>query len=62
MVVLTDYNNKFYRIDDVDFSQTPSSTFETRNGPQNFLDYYKAVKICFIFLLIINNCTHYLLY
>lgn len=38
--VLTDYNNKTYRIDDVDFNQSPSTKFETKNGPESFIDYY----------------------
>uniref|UniRef100_A0A336KW68 CSON000429 protein n=1 Tax=Culicoides sonorensis TaxID=179676 RepID=A0A336KW68_CULSO len=38
--VLTDYNNKTYRIDDVDYEQTPESTFETKAGPVSFKDYY----------------------
>lgn len=32
MTVLTDYNNKTYRIDDVDFNITPSSIFTKKNG------------------------------
>ncbi|XP_060517141.1 piwi-like protein Siwi isoform X2 [Cylas formicarius] len=31
-IVLTYYNNKTYRIDDVDFKQTPASTFQKRDG------------------------------
>lgn len=38
--VLTAYNNKTYRIDDVDFNKTPRTTFETKNGPISFIDYY----------------------
>jgi aubergine len=40
-VVLTDYNNKTYRIDDVDFDSTPQSTFSTKNGDISYVDYYK---------------------
>lgn len=40
--VLTGYNNKTYRIDDVDFDSSPKSTFDTRDGPKNYLDYYQA--------------------
>ncbi|KDR24113.1 Protein piwi, partial [Zootermopsis nevadensis] len=40
-VVLTDYNNRTYRVDDVDFDVTPSSTFELRRGEQvSYIDYY----------------------
>lgn len=40
MVVLTDYNNKTYRIDDVDFNQTPMSKFNTRDEQITYLEYY----------------------
>lgn len=40
-VVLTRYNNKTYRIDDIDFDSNPGTTFETKNGPISFIDYYK---------------------
>lgn len=40
-VVLTRYNNRTYRIDDIDFSLTPSSMFETSHGPISYVDYYK---------------------
>lgn len=42
--VLTDYNNKTYRVDDVDWERSPSSTFETREGPKSFVDYYRQVS------------------
>ncbi|KAG5886057.1 hypothetical protein JTB14_009506 [Gonioctena quinquepunctata] len=42
-VVLTYYNNKTYRIDDVDFNTTPQSTFPKRDGTQiSFVEYYKT--------------------
>lgn len=40
MTVLTDYNNKFYRIDDVDFNTTPTSSFNTKTGTTTFVEYY----------------------
>lgn len=41
-IVLTDYNNKTYRIDDVDFQTRPISKFKIRNGEQcTYFDYYK---------------------
>lgn len=41
-IVLTSYNNKTYRIDDVDFKSTPSSTFSRRDGSEiSYIDYYK---------------------
>uniref|UniRef100_A0A336MED6 CSON000333 protein n=1 Tax=Culicoides sonorensis TaxID=179676 RepID=A0A336MED6_CULSO len=39
--VLTDYTNKTYRIDDVDWDRNPSSTFETRDGTISFAEYYQ---------------------
>ncbi|XP_067630737.1 protein aubergine [Eurosta solidaginis] len=39
-IVLTDYNNKTYRIDDVDFESTPSSKFSTRDGEISYKEYY----------------------
>ncbi|XP_078036019.1 aubergine [Augochlora pura] len=42
LVVLTDYNNNTYRITDVDFDATPSSTFQLKNGERiTYKDYYK---------------------
>ncbi|KAJ6632990.1 Protein piwi, partial [Pseudolycoriella hygida] len=41
-VVLTDYNNKTYRIDDIDFGASPQDTFETKKeGTISYIDYYK---------------------
>jgi aubergine-like protein len=41
-VVLTRYNNdKTYIIDDVDFSKTPKTTFELKEGPLSFIEYYE---------------------
>lgn len=41
-VVLTDYNNKTYRVDDVDFDKSPSTTFEGKNKEStSFVNYYK---------------------
>ncbi|KAG5344659.1 AGO3 protein, partial [Acromyrmex charruanus] len=40
--VLTRYNNKTYRIDDVAFNKTPTDTF-SKNGEQiSYIDYYKT--------------------
>lgn len=41
-IVLTRYNNKTYRIDDVDWDKNPSSTFKGYDGSDiAFVDYYK---------------------
>ncbi|KAJ4439863.1 hypothetical protein ANN_07991 [Periplaneta americana] len=39
-IVLTEYNNKTYRIDDVDFSVTPASTFECKGNDVSYISYY----------------------
>ncbi|XP_029174895.1 piwi-like protein Siwi isoform X2 [Nylanderia fulva] len=45
-VVLTDYNNNTYRIEDVDFNTTPSSTFFLKNGDKiTYMEYYKRKGI-----------------
>lgn len=49
MIVLTPHNNKTYRISDVLFDLTPLSTFETRDGPISYVDYYKNVSKSFTF-------------
>ncbi|XP_052851566.1 protein aubergine [Drosophila gunungcola] len=41
MVVLTDYNNKTYRVDDVDFDSSPLSKFNTKEGDISYVEYYK---------------------
>ncbi|EEB19250.1 protein piwi, putative [Pediculus humanus corporis] len=41
-IVLTDYNNKTYRIDDVDFSLNPTCTFKYKNNENiSYVDYYR---------------------
>lgn len=41
-VVLTRYNNKTYRVDDIVWDKTPRQTFSTHSGGEmSFLDYYK---------------------
>lgn len=42
MIVLTRYNNKTYRINDVLFDENPNKTFETPNGPISYIDYYRV--------------------
>lgn len=40
--VLTRYNNKTYKIDDLDFTASPKSTFKNEKGEDiRFIDYYK---------------------
>ena len=40
-VVMTRYNNKTYRIDDIVWDQNPTSTFEWRGVTNTFKDYYE---------------------
>ncbi|XP_044315488.1 protein piwi isoform X1 [Drosophila rhopaloa] len=42
LIVLTDYNNKTYRINDVDFGQTPKSTFSCKGRDISFVEYYQS--------------------
>ncbi|XP_057604602.1 piwi-like protein 4 isoform X2 [Hippopotamus amphibius kiboko] len=42
LIVLTRYNNKTYRIDDIDWSVKPTHTFKKRDGTEiTYVDYYK---------------------
>lgn len=50
-IVLTDYNNRTYKIDDIDFSVSPSSKFDMKGqGPISYADYYMKVGICIQFM------------
>ncbi|XP_037695951.1 piwi-like protein 4 [Choloepus didactylus] len=41
-IVLTRYNNKTYRIDDIDWSVKPTHTFQKRDGTEiTYVDYYQ---------------------
>jgi aubergine-like protein len=45
-IVLTGYNNRTYRVDDVDFDLTPRSTFKLRSGESiSYVDYYLKVSV-----------------
>lgn len=38
------YNNKTYRVDDIDWDQNPKSTFKKADGSEvSFLEYYRKV-------------------
>lgn len=44
------YNNKTYRIDDIDFDKNPLTKFKTRDGSEiSFVDYYKKVSGCHLY-------------
>lgn len=40
-IIITRYNNKTYRIDDIRFDMKPQNTFETKKGVVSFVQYYK---------------------
>jgi aubergine len=45
LIVLTDYNNRTYRVDDVDFNVSPMSTFTVRGaGEITYAEYYSKVN------------------
>ena len=37
------YNNKTYKIDDIDWNSKPSHTFSYRDGEISYADYYKKM-------------------
>ena len=44
-IYLYRYNNKTYRIDDIDFEKNPLTKFTTRSGTEiSFVEYYKKVS------------------
>jgi aubergine-like protein len=40
-IVMTRYNNRTYRISDISWDEHPTDTFQTRDGPITYVDYYK---------------------
>ncbi|XP_041631296.1 protein argonaute-3 isoform X3 [Drosophila kikkawai] len=40
-IVLTRYNNRTYKINEICFDQTPMASFQTKSGETSYLDYYK---------------------
>lgn len=41
-IIITRYNNRTYRIDDVDWSKTPKDSFTMSDGKEiTFLEYYR---------------------
>lgn len=39
-IVMTRYNNKTYRITDIDWDTTPENTFSTKKGDRSYVEYY----------------------
>lgn len=52
--VLTDYNNKTYRIDDIRYDICPTDTFPTKDGEISYVNYYKVSK-----QIENRTCAHY---
>ena len=50
-VIITRYNNKTYRIDEVDFNTNPNSTFQVKKRGETthikYVDYFKDVSHIF---------------
>lgn len=46
-VVLTDYNNKTYTIDDIQWNLNPSATFACKGEDVSYVNYYKKVGTAF---------------
>uniref|UniRef100_A0A8C8E4F1 Piwi-like RNA-mediated gene silencing 1 n=1 Tax=Oryzias sinensis TaxID=183150 RepID=A0A8C8E4F1_9TELE len=44
LIVLTKYNNKTYRIDDIAWDHTPKNTFTRGDADISFMNYYKTVS------------------
>lgn len=43
-VVMTGYNNRTYRIDDIDFNASPVKSFQLKDGKSiTYIDYYQEV-------------------
>ncbi|XP_023213471.1 piwi-like protein 2, partial [Centruroides sculpturatus] len=44
-IVMTRYNNRTYRIEDIDWNKDPTHTFEMKNERISYMQYYKRVRI-----------------
>ena len=40
-IIMTTYNRKTYRVDEILWGRRPTDTFPTKKGPITFLDYFK---------------------
>lgn len=62
LTVLTAYNNKTYRIDDIDFEKSPMDTFDQRGTKVTLKDYYRTVSGLFLSLDLLCVCrNHFIL-
>ena len=44
LIFFFSYNNKTYKIDDINWDSNPKDTFNTRKGDVSFVEYYKTVS------------------
>lgn len=44
-IVMTTYNKKTYRVDDVSWQVSPKSTFKMRDETITYVDYYRKVFV-----------------
>ena len=56
LTVLTDYNNKTYRINDIDFSKSPKKTFLCKEKDISFMDYYYQVFLKHTYPVMLLYC------
>lgn len=54
--VLTKYNNKTYRIDEITYDVSPKSTFKMRENDVSYIDYYKVSEIGMVNIHMIWIC------
>ena len=55
---LVRYNNKTYRIDDIDWQSNPQGTFKLHSGEEiTYMDYYKKVSLQVQFAKLASSCT-----
>ncbi|KAI4542321.1 hypothetical protein MG293_007700 [Ovis ammon polii] len=59
-IVITRYNNRTYRIDDVDWNKTPKDSFTMSDGKEiTFLDYYSYFNLSLLFPVMNVLCKNY---
>lgn len=58
LTVLTAYNNKTYRIDDIDFEKSPLTTFDQRGTAVSLKDYYRTVSFPYFFSAYTNGIVN----
>lgn len=62
-VVLTDYNNRTYSIDDVDWQVNPNGTFQKKDGSEiSYVQYFREVSVLFFLRSVLKDymCSSFL--